>query len=178
MQKSVALVAVGMGIIGRQAGAAVVEVTPVGFGVRSEVATTAAPKTVYKALLREVDKWWDPEHTYSGNSRNLSIDGKVGGCFCENMGKGGGGEHARIIFLIPDALVRMSGAFGPLQSSGLVGTLTWKLSAAGTGTKIELTYNVGGYMHGAFENIAPAVDEVLTDQLTRLKTFSETGNPK
>ena len=177
MQINATLLALGLALVGQQVSAAVVEVTPVGFGVRSEVATSAAPKTVYHSLLREVDRWWNPEHTYSGNSRNLLIEDRVGGCFCERIGKGGV-EHARIIYLMPNAVVRMSGALGPLQSSGLVGTLTWKLSPAGTGTKIELTYNVGGYMHGAFENIAPAVDEVLSDQLTRLKTYSETGKPQ
>jgi hypothetical protein len=178
MQKNLALLALGLGIIGRQTSAAVVEITPAGFGVRSEVATSAAPRIVYQSLLHAIDKWWNPEHTISGDSKNLSIEDKVGGCFCEKIGKGSGIEHARVIFLMPDAVVRMSGALGPLQSSALVGILTWKLSAAGTGTKIELTYNVGGYMHGAFENIAPAVDEVLADQLARLKTYSETGKPK
>jgi hypothetical protein len=163
-------------LFARQASAAVTEVTPVGFGVRAEIVSSANPRTVYKALL-QVGRWWNPEHTYSGNSRNLSIDAKVGGCFCEHLAKGSGVEHARVIYLIPDALLRLSGVLGPLQSSGLVGTLSWKLMSAGEGTKIELTYNVGGYMHGAFENIAPAVDEVLSDQLNRLKTFSETGKP-
>jgi hypothetical protein len=128
--------------------------------------------------LKDVGKWWNPAHTYSGDSRNLSIDRKVGGCFCEKLGHGGGVEHARVILLIPDYQVRMSGAFGPLQSSALVGTLSFKLTPSGTGTKIELTYNVGGYMHGAFTNIAEGVDEVLADQLHRLKLYVDTGKPQ
>jgi|SRR5580700_2331884 hypothetical protein len=158
--------------------ATVVEVTPQGFGVHEEVTTAADLKTVYKALLKDVGKWWNPAHTYSGDSRNLSIDRKVGGCFCEKLGHGGGVEHARVILLIPDSQVRMSGAFGPLQSSALVGTLSFKLTPSGTGTKIELTYNVGGYMHGAFTNIAEGVDEVLADQLHRLKLYVDTGKPQ
>ena len=57
---------------------------------------------------------------------------------------GGGVEHARAINLMPPSMLRMSGAFGPLQSSGLPGTLSWALSRAGSGTKVELTYSVGG----------------------------------
>jgi hypothetical protein len=72
----------------------------------------------------------------------------------------------------------MSGAFGPLQSSALVGTLSFKLTPSGTGTKIEMTYNVGGYMHGAFTNIAEGVDEVLGEQLQRLTRFADTGKPQ
>jgi hypothetical protein len=172
---------IGLGLLScvfaRTGTAAVVEVTPTGFGVKDEVTTTANAKTVYKALLHDVGKWWDPKHTYSGDSHNLSIAPKAGGCFCERLGGGGAVEHARVIALIPESLVRMSGAFGPLQSSALVGTLNFKLSPDAGGTKIEMSYNVGGYMHGAFENIAPMVDEVLDGQLKRLKQFVETRKP-
>jgi hypothetical protein len=157
--------------------AAVVEVTPVGFGVKEEVTAAADAGKVYRTLTHDVGKWWDPKHTYSGDSRNLSIATKPGGCFCENLGHGGAVEHARVLVLIPDSQLRMSGAFGPLQSSGLVGTLSVKLTPATGGTKIEMSYNVGGYMHGAFENIAPIVDGVLGEQLKRLKLFIETGKP-
>jgi hypothetical protein len=162
-------------ILGDTTRAAVVEVTAVGFGVTNEVQTTAPPKRIYDALLHNVAQWWNPKHTYAGDSHQLSITPKVGGCFCERLPHGGSVEHARVITLIPYSLVRMSGALGPLQSSGLVGTLSWKISDAPGGAKIEISYNVGGYMHGAFANIAPAVDEVMADQLNRLKTFSETG---
>ena len=67
----------------------------------------------------------------------------------------------------------MSGALGPLQSSGLSGTLTWRFTETGGATKVEMTYSVGGYMTGGFESIAPAVDEVLRDQLGRLKMHVE-----
>jgi hypothetical protein len=117
----------------RPAHAAVVEVTAEGFAVHQEATTAADAKTVYKALLKDVGQWWNPAHTYSGNSHNLSIDKKVGGCFCEDLGHGGAVEHARVILLIPDSQVRMSGAFGPLQSSALVGTLSFKLTGSGTG---------------------------------------------
>jgi len=164
-------------LVGPAATGAVIEVTPTGFAVRDEVTTTATPQAVYAAILHGVGKWWNSAHTYSGDARNLSIDAKVGGCFCERIAHGGGVEHARVIALLPDTLVRVSGAFGPLQPFGLAGTLSWKMTGAPGGTKIELSYNVGGYIHGGFENIAAGVDEVLGDQLNRLKSFSETGKP-
>jgi hypothetical protein len=162
---------------GTVASGAVLEVTPAGFAVREEVTTTASPKAVYAAILHGVGKWWNSAHTYSGDARNLSIDAKVGGCFCERIAHGGGVEHARVIALLPDSLVRVSGAFGPLQPFGLAGTLSWRMTGTPAGTKIELSYNVGGYLPGGFENIAAGVDEVLGDQLNRLKSFSETGKP-
>jgi hypothetical protein len=121
--------------------------------------------------------WWNPEHTYSGDSRNLSIDARPGGCFCERLGDGGGVEHMRVIYVAPRETLRMSGALGPLQSSALAGSLTWRLTSAPPGTNVELSYRVGGFIEGGFEKIAPAVGAVLGEQLQRLKMFIETGNP-
>jgi hypothetical protein len=177
MKTSIALAALSILVAGT-ASAKVLEVTPVGFGVGGAISTTATPKHAYQAILHDVDKWWNAQHTYSGDSHNLSMASRIGGCFCEHLSHGGEVEHARVILLIPDSQIRLSGAFGPLQSSGLVGTLSFKITPAESGSKIEMTYNVGGYMHGTFENIASPVDEVLSDQLNRLKSYLDTGKPK
>lgn len=159
---------------GHTAWGAVTDVSTSGLTLKNEVIAKVAPKDVYAALLHDVGKWWNAKHSYSGDSANLSIDARPGGCFCEKLPGDGGVEHARIIALIPGSLVRMSGAFGPLQASGLVGTLTWKFTQTDGGTKVEMTYIVGGYIQGGLEPIAPAVDGVLRDQLERLKVYAET----
>ena len=151
--------------------------TPTGFTVRLDVTVQAPPAKVYQALLGQVSEWWDSAHTYSQDSKNLTIDARPGGCFCERLADGGGVEHMRIIFVKPFELVRMAGGLGPLQGSGLAGAMTWKLSPAGTGTKLELLYNVGGSMDGGFDKIAPMVEGMLTGQVQRLKVFAETGYP-
>ena len=70
-----------------------------------------------------------------------------------------------------------SRALGPLASHGLAGSLSWRLAGEGAGTKLELTYSVGGFLAEGFEKIAPAVDGVLGEQAQRLKLFVETGKP-
>jgi uncharacterized protein YndB with AHSA1/START domain len=147
---------------------AAVQAAPNGFVVRHEVTLNAPPAKVYEALLA-VGAWWDPAHTYSGDSKNLSIDARAGGCFCERLPDGGGVEHMRLVYLVPGKALRMSGALGPLQGSGLAGAMTWSLAPAGNGTKLQLTYSVGGFMEGGFEKMAPAVEDMLGHQLGRLK---------
>ena len=154
------------------------QVTPNGFRVRHEVSIAAPPAKVYDTLVNQVGKWCSSDHTFSGDSNNLSIDAKPGGCFCERFPKGGGVEHLRIIYVSPGELLRMSGALGPLQDSGLAGSLTWKFTGAANGTKVELSYVVGGYLEGGFDQIAPIVQRVLAEQLERLKRFIETGKPQ
>lgn len=153
------------------------QVTPNGFLVKFEVSVNASATKVYDALVKDIGSWWDSEHTYSGDSKNLSIDARPGGCFCEKLPKGGGIEHARVVYVSPPEVLRLSGALGPLQASGVAGTITWKLTSGTDNTRIQLSYSVGGFMDGGFEKIAPAVEEVLRIQLDRLKQFAETGKP-
>src|SRR6185295_10474979 len=145
-------------VSGLAAFAASSQVSSNGFVVKHKVVISAPPARVYRTLVKQVGKWWDPRHTHSGDSNNLSIDARPGGCFCETLPNGGGVEHLRVVYLQPDELIRMSGALGPLQSSGVLGSLSWKLTSAGDTTTLEVSYVVGGFMEGGFEHIAPLVD--------------------
>ena len=77
-------------------------------------------------------------------------------------------QHARILFAKPDELMRLSGAFGPLQGEALTGTLTIQIKATPTGAAIRFDYVVGGYMRFKVADVAPAVDKVLGEQLVGL----------
>src|SRR5262245_51920379 len=60
------------------------QVTQNGFLVKFEVNVNAPAAKVYDALVGQVGSWWNPEHTYSHDAKNLSIDARPGGCFCES----------------------------------------------------------------------------------------------
>jgi uncharacterized protein YndB with AHSA1/START domain len=153
------------------------EITASGFLVKFDVSINAPAAKVYDALIGQIGSWWNPEHTYSHNAKNLSIDPRPGGCFCEKMPNGGGVEHLRVVFIVPRETVRFSGGLGPLQASGLAGSLTCKVISSNDNTRLLLSYSVGGFIEGGFEKIAPAVETMLSDQLDRLKLFVETGKP-
>ena len=69
------------------------QVTPNGFLVKFDVSVNAPAAKVYDALVGQIGSWWNPEHTYSHDAKNLSIDPRPGGCFCEKLPNGGGVEH-------------------------------------------------------------------------------------
>jgi hypothetical protein len=164
-----------IGVLGSSlAGAA--EVTSNGFFVRHELMIGAPVPKVYDAFIGQIGSWWNEQHTYSGDSKNLSIDPRPGGCFCERL-PNGGVEHMRVVYVGPNQVVRMAGGLGPLQASGVSGSMTWRFSPAENGTKLELSYSVGGFIAGGFQSIAPAVERVLGEQAERLKRFVETGTP-
>jgi hypothetical protein len=159
------------------ASADVVESTANGFTTRAATEISAVPRAVYLALTAQVGGWWDPEHTWSGEARNMTIDARAGGCFCEKLANGGSVQHMTVILAEPGKTLRMRGALGPLQEQAVVGTITWTLTEAGPRTRVEMTYVVGGYMRGGLEPVAKIVDTVLGTQVQRLKQYIESGRP-
>ncbi len=152
------------------------EVKPVGaegFVVRREVVVTAGADAVWDRLVRPA-MWWSSGHTFSQNSANLTLDATAGGCFCEALPVGqdraraGSVQHMAVLFADPGKVLRMSGALGPLQGEAANGVMTITLTGQSNGTAVVMEYVVGGTMRLSREQIGPAVDNVLGEQLTRL----------
>jgi activator of Hsp90 ATPase-like protein len=157
--------------------AEVVESSANGFTSKTATEISAVPRSVYLALTAQVGSWWDPQHTWSGNARNMAIDPRAGGCFCEKLANGGSVQHMTVILAEPGKTLRMRGALGPLQEQAIVGTMTWTLTETGSRTRVEMTYVVGGYMRGGLEPVAKIVDTVIGAQVQRLKQYIESGRP-
>ena len=144
-----------------------------GFEV-SETVEIGAPAGKVWDALNQIGSWWDSEHSFSGNAKNMSIELKPGGCFCESLPGGGGVGHMMVAYVRPDTVVRLSGALGPLQSTGASGHMTWTLKeTARHSTLFTLTYDVGGYAIGGLGKWAAPVDKVLGQQAARLKQYVE-----
>ncbi len=163
-------------VLASPAAAAVVDAQPGGFEVREEALIAAPPAQVY-AAIGQIGQWWSSEHTYSGDAKNLSVDLKADGCFCERLKDGGAVRHMDVILVQPGKTVRLEGALGPLAGTGGDGHLTFALSSKDGGTSVALTYAFGGYAKGGMGEFAAPVDAVLGDQLARLKRYIETGRP-
>ncbi len=99
------------------------------------------------------------------------------GCFCEKLANGGAVRHAEVIFYAPAKALVLSGVFGPLQKFGAAGTLSFTITPVADGSKLEVTFAIGGYAPGGLNTWAVSVDSVLTEQVTRLKSYIETGSP-
>jgi hypothetical protein len=151
--------------------AEIVNSSPAGFTTSTAITVAAAPDAAYATVVN-VKQWWDKAHTYSGDSKNLSLVAQPGGCFCEAL-PGGGVQHGTVVMAWPGQTLRVSGAFGPLQQMGVTGALTWQFEKVPEGTKITLTYAVGGYPTMPFEKLAPLVDAVMAGQMKALKAYAD-----
>ena len=154
--------------------AAVVETSASSLQVRHTLTTAAKPEKVWQSLLH-VEQWWSGAHTYSGSAANLRLEPRAGGCFCETLPDGGGVVHMTVVHLRPNAQLTLSGALGPLQTSGVTGAMTFLIAPAASGSTLTFTYNVGGYFAGGLDKVAAPVDAVLGEQLQRLQRLIETG---
>ncbi len=132
------------------------------------VAEVALDRDDAWARLVDVRRWWGGSHTYSGSADNLSLDAEAGGCWCERW-SGGEVEHGRVLMVTPKTLLRIHGAFGPLQEMGVSAAMSFTLSdsAAAGKTKITLDYKVVGSSLSALDQLAPIVDQVLSEQVMR-----------
>jgi hypothetical protein len=157
-----------------------------GFVIELAADSSAAPTDVWKTLIAPA-RWWNAEHTYSGDAANLYLDAQATGCFCEKLPvpadappgqRMGSVEHLHVIQADPARRVlRMTGALGPLQSEAVSGTLTVLITPKGGGSHIAWVYAVGGMMRFKPSEIAAAVDQVLADQLNRLATKAAEAGP-
>jgi uncharacterized protein YndB with AHSA1/START domain len=158
-------------LLTHDAWAGVKETSAQGFTVETVILAEAKPVRVYADLLQP-QLWWHPDHTWSGSARNLKIEARAGGCFCEKLAGGGSVQHGRVLFVKPGALLRIDGALGPLQDLAVTGILTFTLAPDAGGTRITMSYRVSGALTMDAAKLAPLVDSVMTQQLQRLRDFT------
>lgn len=147
------------------------QISPTGFTVTVVRDINTPPSRVWRAI-GQVDRWWSPEHTWSGNARNLSLLMRVGGCFCERWPRGDV-EHGRVINATDSQVLRLLAPLGPLQALPVNAVLTFTLAGTDGGTRLTVTYLVAG---GGTDLAALAgpVDSVITGQVDRLASHART----
>jgi uncharacterized protein YndB with AHSA1/START domain len=163
-------------------GAEVVDAADGGFTVLHRVTVSVPRPAVYHAAVNDIARWWSSDHTVSGDAANLYIHAVPQGCFCERLGDGAGVAHMTVTFVNPGVMLRLTGGLGPLGLFGVNGNMTFEFDdvesdtdgdADAGSTDVTLRYAVGGYRPGGLAAVAPAVDQVLGEQLARLQGFLE-----
>lgn len=150
-----------------------------GFTVQHQTVIAGDAEAVWKAMIAP-SRYWNADHSWTGDAENFYLVPQAGGCFCELIrttsadnikSSEGSVQHMRVIYAHNHKMLRMSGALGPLQGEAVTGTLTMLLQPQGSSTAVRFTYKVGGYMEYPIDEIAPAVDGVIGEQLARLSAL-------
>jgi hypothetical protein len=172
--KAVARLALGgvaLSLAATAASAEVIEKDADHFVLRYSVGLETTPEDIYGAIA-EVGQWWNPAHTYSGDSANLTLPLNVGACFCEALKDGTNFEHGIVVEADPDLGVLLAAPLGPLKGKTTRADWSISWSDGNRGYELIMTYVVRGPGVGAF---AEPVDGVMHDQFGRLAHFIEYG---
>jgi uncharacterized protein YndB with AHSA1/START domain len=158
----------------RSAAAEVVAAEANGFVTRATVSIQAEPEQVFNRFA-QIGRWWNDSHTWSGKASNMSIALAPDGCWCEKLPNGGFIEHARLVYLERARVLRFRAALGPMHEAAALGTMTVTFEPEpGDKTKLTLTYAAMLYQPGkGAAPLAPLVDQVMTEQVERLKVSFE-----
>ena len=168
MNRSAILTAVGFSVslIGC-ASADVVSASPDHFTLKLEAETELSPDEVWARLIEPAD-WWLPDHTYSGDSANLSMDATAGGVWREDW-EGGSVWHGSVLRAEPGKVLVLNAPFGPLQGMAVTTVWTISLDAQESGsTKITFDHVTNGSSASGLDAIAPAVEFVKSEALKSL----------
>jgi len=142
-----------------------------GFEIRHAVQVVMPIERTFDAFTR-ISQWWNKEHTYSGDSANLTLSPTPGGCFCERMPNGGGIEHLRVAYVEPGERLVLTGPLGPLLYEATTGVMDITVERIAGGSRLTLNYRVAGFANGGADKLAPLVDQVLGDQVARFRKFA------
>ena len=149
------------------ASAEVIASAPDHFTLKLEAHSALSPAETWARLV-EPSEWWQSDHTYSGDARNLSLDPQAGGLWREDW-DGGSVWHGSVLQAQPEQTLVLSAPFGPLQ--GLAVMSVWTISLAPTesgGTKITFDHVTNGTGASNLDALAPAVDFVKQQAIESL----------
>jgi len=167
--RAVPLIALSM--MASPAGAEVVAAGDHGFEVQHSV-NLVVPQAQAFAAFGQVGQWWDSQHTYSGDSKRMSLQMRAGGCFCEPLDGGGGIEHMRVTFIQPGERIVLTGSLGPLLYEATTGVMDVKVERIAGGSRVTMNYRAAGFAKGGAAAMAPLVDQVLGEQMKRFRVFA------
>ena len=162
----IASLVIGLGGIGA-AHAEVIAATPDHFTLKLEAESELSPDEVWDRLI-DPAQWWLPDHSYSGDSANLSLDPRAGGLWREDW-DGGSVWHGKVLQAQPGQSLVLDAPFGPLQGMAINSVWTITLAPLETGgTKITFDHVNNGTVSSKLDQVAAAVDFVKSEALKSL----------
>ena len=125
-----------------------------------------------QGIRQHLPAWWDPQHTYSGDSANLSLAARPGRLLLRTHSQDRWGNRAssRRLYRAGQAIV-LTGALGPLLYEAVNGVMDIEVKTIAGGSQLTLDYKASGFANGGADKLAAAVDQVLSTQMKRFRSF-------
>lgn len=144
----------------------IIEASPERYVLRQEASSALAPDALWARLIKPAS-WWHPDHTYSGDAGNLSLDATAGGLWREDW-KDGSVLHGQVLLVQQGSVLKLDAPFGPLMDMAVTVVWTISVSAQGSGSRVVFDEIANGTTASKLDTLAPAVDFVKTEAIRRL----------
>jgi uncharacterized protein YndB with AHSA1/START domain len=131
-----------------------------------KASSSMAPDALWQKLIQPAI-WWHPDHTYSGDSSNLSLDLRAGGHWSEQWADNSV-LHGVVLSVDKGKLLRLNAPFGPLQGMAVTVIWTIRIEADGDGSVVMFEELANGVSTSKLDELAGAVDGVKSEALARL----------
>jgi len=163
----IACIVLAAGLVVPAAGnAEVLSVSDTHFVLRQEARSSLSAEQLWQRLIRPAT-WWHPDHTYSGDAANLSLDVQAGGLWREDW-DGKSVAHGRVLFADPGKVLRLDAPFGPLQGLGAYTVWTITITPDQDGSVVVFDEVSTGSPTARLSEVAGAVDYVKSEAIQRL----------
>lgn len=149
--------------------AEIIEAAADRYVLKQEARSSLSPAGLWARLIKPAD-WWHPDHTYSGDAGNLSLEPAAGGLWREDWAEGSV-LHGQVLNAVPGKLLRLNAPFGPLQEMAVSTVWTITIKPEGDGSLVTFDEIANGTAASKLDALAPAVDFVKGEAIRRL-----TGN--
>ncbi len=150
--------------------AEIIEATADRYVLKHQARSSLSPADLWARLIKPAD-WWHPDHTYSGDAGNLSLEPAAGGLWREDW-TDGSVLHGQVLNAVPGKLLRLDAPFGPLQEMAVSTVWTITLKPDGDGSLVTFDEIANGTAASKLDALAPAVDFVKSEAIRLL-----TGSP-
>lgn len=147
-------------------GAEILSSSDTHFVLRHEAKSRLPSDKLWRRLL-DPATWWHPDHTYSGDSGNLSLDAQAGGLWREDW-EGGSMAHGSVLYVETGKVLRLEAPFGPLQALGAYTIWTITIKPDGEGSVVVFDEVSSGPSTAKLAEIAKDVDFVKGEAINSL----------
>ena len=144
----------------------ITKANPDHYTLRHEATSSMAPDVLWQRLIKPAT-WWHPEHSYSGDAANLSLDARAGGLWREDWA-GGSVAHGEVLYVKDGEQLRLNAPFGPLQERAVTVVWTITITPEGEGSKVVFDEVANGTSESGLDALAPAVNFVKGEAIKRL----------
>lgn len=139
--------------------------------LQHQAESSLPPQALWQRLVQP-SQWWHPDHTYSGDAQNLTLELHAGGLWREDW-EGNSVLHGSVLNVVNGTLLRLDAPFGPLQE--LAVKTVWTISikpvekeAPEKGSIVTFDEIANGSAISGLDELAKAVDYVKGEAIKRL----------